>query len=194
MITIIDYDTGNLLSVTNALERVGAEYKLSSDIPEIARADKIILPGVGEASNAMERLRSKGLTEVLQNATQLVLGICLGMQIMCSHSEEADTECLGIFPNRVKRFDNSLGINVPHMGWNAITDLHSPLYEGVDEGSYVYYVHSYFAEHNDYTIATSLYGLPYSGSIRSGNFFGCQFHPEKSGTVGEKILNNFLKL
>ena len=194
MVTIIDYDTGNLLSVTNALNRLGTKYTISDDPIEISRADKLLLPGVGEASNAMERLRSKGLAEVLQRAAQPVLGICLGMQIMCSYSEETDTECLGIFPNKVMRFNSSLGIKVPHIGWNSIHELSSPLFEGIAEGSYVYYVHSYNAEKNQYTIATSHYGLSFSGAIRRDNFYGCQFHPEKSWQLGEKILANFLEL
>jgi len=193
MITIIDYDTGNLQSVMNAFARLGAEYQLTADPEKIKNAEKVLLPGVGAARPAMEKLRTAGLIDTVKALTQPVLGICLGMQIMCAWSEEADTECLGLFENAVRRFDLP-GLKVPHMGWNGIIDLRTPLYKGLDENSYVYFVHSYAVETNENTIATCNYGQPFSASVNKGNFFGAQFHPEKSGPVGEQILKNFLEL
>ncbi|MCD8185554.1 MAG: imidazole glycerol phosphate synthase subunit HisH [Rikenellaceae bacterium] len=193
MITIIDYDTGNLQSVMNAFARLGAEYQLTADPEKIKNAEKVLLPGVGAARPAMEKLRAAGLIDTVKALTQPVLGICLGMQIMCAWSEEADTECLGIFDNAVRRFDLP-GLKVPHMGWNGIYDLRTPLYKRLDENSYVYFVHSYAVETNENTIAACHYGQPFSASVNKGNFFGAQFHPEKSGPIGEQILKNFLEL
>lgn len=194
MVTIIDYGTGNLRSATNALERLGADYVLTADPLLIQNAERVLLPGVGEAATAMAQLRNKGLTDVLRNLACPVLGICLGMQLLCTHSEEGDTECLGIFPNRVRRFPKNMGLKVPHVGWNAIYNLRSPLYKGIKEGEYVYYVHSYAAEMNECTVAATDYGGPFSGSLHKNNFYGCQFHPEKSGAAGGRILANFLSL
>lgn len=194
MVTIIDYGTGNLRSVTNALERLDAEYTLTADPDAIRRAERVLLPGVGEAATAMAQLRGKGLADTLKNLTCPVLGICLGMQLLCAHSEEGDTVCLGIFPNRVRRFPEQAGLKVPHVGWNSIRNLRSPLYRDMKEGEYVYYVHSYAAEVNECTAAVTDYGEPFSGSLYKDNFFGCQFHPEKSGAAGSRILANFLSL
>lgn len=193
MIAVIDYDTGNLRSVANALGRLGAEYTLTSSPDEIRSADRVLLPGVGEASSAMAKLRERGLVEVIRSLTQPVLGICIGVQLLCRHSEENDTECLGIFENEVRRFDLP-GLKVPHMGWNSINGLRTPLFDGIDEGAYVYYVHSFAPTLNADTIATTEYGIPFSAAIARGNFFGTQFHPEKSASVGERLLQNFLKL
>ena len=194
MVTIIDYGTGNLRSVTNALERLGAEYTLTADPDAIRRAERVLLPGVGEAATAMAQLRDKGLSDTLKNLTCPVLGICLGMQLLCAHSEEGDTACLGIFPNRVRRFPEQAGLKVPHVGWNSIHNLKSPLYKDIKEGEYVYYVHSYAAEVNECTAAVTDYGEPFSGSLYKDNFFGCQFHPEKSGAAGSRILANVLSI
>lgn len=191
MIAIVDYGTGNITSVQNALDRIGAKYILTGDAAVIRRASHVLLPGVGEAAHAMALLRQKGLDEVLRGLTQPVLGICLGMQLLCSHSEEADTECLGLIPCRVRRLRAP---KVPHVGWNQIEQLRSPLFDKVAEGSYVYYVHSYGAELSPYTIATTDYNGLFSAAIGRDNFYGAQFHPEKSGTVGERILRNFLKI
>jgi len=193
MITIIDYGTGNLQSVMNAFRRLGAEYELTADPVRIRAAGKVLLPGVGAAGPAMDKLRAAGLIDTVKSLTQPVLGICLGMQLMCSWSEEGDVECLGLFDNAVRRFDMP-GLKVPHMGWNGIHDLRTSLYKGVDENSCVYFVHSYAVEMNDNTIATCDYGIPFSASLNKGNFFGAQFHPEKSGGIGERILKNFLEL
>ena len=193
MIAVIDYDTGNLRSVANALGRLGAEYTLTSSPDEIRSADRVLLPGVGEASSAMAKLRERGLVDVIRSLTQPVLGICIGVQLLCRHSEENDTECLGIFENEVRRFDLP-GLKVPHMGWNSINGLRTPLFDGIDEGAYVYYVHSFAPTLNADTIATTEYGIPFSAAIARGNFFGTQFHPEKSASVGERLLQNFLKL
>lgn len=207
MIAIIDYDTGNLRSVANSLARLGAEYRITASPAEIRAADHVLLPGVGEASNAMGRLRERGLAEVVRSLTQPVLGICIGVQLLCKSSEEGNTECLGIFDNRVRRFDTlfaqagpeiftgpAQGLKIPHMGWNSIGDLRSGLFSGIDPGAYVYYVHSYAPEVNADTIATTTYGVPFSGAIRKGNFYGTQFHPEKSAGIGAQILQNFLNL
>lgn len=193
MIAIIDYDTGNLYSVTNALARLGAEYTVTSDPGAIRSAERVLLPGVGEASSAMAALRGRGLVEVIRSLTRPVLGICIGMQLMCCQSEENDTECIGIFDNEVRRFDVP-GLKVPHVGWNSIENLRTPLFEDVNEGDYVYYVHSFAPTLGADTIAETAYGIRYSAALNCGNFYGTQFHPEKSASVGEKILENFLRL
>lgn len=193
MIAIIDYNTGNLRSVENAVSRLGCEWIVSS-LPEVIRAaDRVILPGVGEASSAMRQLRDRGLVDTIRTLTQPVLGICIGMQLMCRSSEEGDAECMGIFDVRVRRFEQS-GLKVPHMGWNTIEQLSGPLFAGIDEGSYIYYVHSYAPELCASTIATTRYGAPFSAALSRGNFYGTQFHPEKSGSTGEQIIKNFLTL
>ncbi len=198
MVTIIDYGTGNLRSVTNALARLGADYILTADPEAIRQAERVLLPGVGEAATAMRMLCENGLADTLKNLTCPVLGICLGMQLLCAHSEEGDTDCLGIFPNRVRRFFSGSagdgGLKVPHVGWNSIHHLKSPLYHHIAEGEYVYYVHSYAAEINACTAAATDYGGWFSGSLHRDNFYGCQFHPEKSGAAGGRILANFLSL
>ncbi len=198
MIAIIDYDTGNLRSVMNALERVGVEYVVTSDHEVLRAADKVIMPGVGEASSAMEKLRERGLDTLVPSLTQPVLGICIGMQLMCESSEEGDAKCLGIFPTKVVKLPAELTngelLKVPHVGWDTIENLQTPLFEGIAESSHLYYVHSFAAELCDNTIATTEYGVKFSASLHRENFYGTQFHPEKSGGVGEAILNNFLKL
>ena len=196
MIAIIDYDTGNLRSVCNALDRIGAEYILTDDPDVIAKADRVLLPGVGEASTAMAKLAERGLCEVIKSLEVPVLGICIGMQLMCRHSEEGDVDCLGIFDADVRRFqaDPEEGVKVPHMGWNALTDLHSELFIGMSEGDFVYFVHSFAADVCDETIAVSDNGRKFSAAMRKGNFYGAQFHPEKSGAAGETILRNSLNL
>lgn len=249
MIAVIDYDTGNLCSVANALKRLGVEYRITADPSEIRAADRVLLPGVGEASSAMQKLRERGLVEVIRSLTQPVLGICIGVQLLCKSSEEGNAECLGIFDNRVRKFDTFFAeagipwhtdpnsktstccatsameptakssispavtaeptsldptstnteahasrLKIPHMGWNSIENLRSGLFDGIDEGSYVYYVHSYAPEINADTIATTTYGVPFSAAIHKDNFYGTQFHPEKSAGIGAQILQNFLKL
>ena len=193
MIAVVDYDTGNLRSVADALHRAGAEFTLTADPSLLRRADRVILPGVGEASSAMTKLRERGLDAVIPTLTQPVLGICIGVQLLCRRSEEGDTECLGIFDNEVRRLRTE-GLKVPHMGWDSIEDLRGPLFDGLDEGAYVYYVHSYAPQTNADTIARTTYGETFSAAIRRDNFFGTQFHPEKSASVGERILQNFLRL
>ena len=196
MIAIIDYDTGNLRSVCNALDRIGAEYVLTDDPETIRRADRVLLPGVGEASSAMAKLRERGLCDVIRSLKVPVLGICIGMQLMCRHSQEGDVDCLGIFDADVCRFEPDLasGVKVPHMGWNAVTDLKTGLFEGLEDGEFVYFVHSYAASVCEDTIAVSDNGRKFSAAMRRGNFYGAQFHPEKSGDVGERILRNFMNL
>jgi glutamine amidotransferase len=194
MIAIIDYDTGNLRSVENALARLGAEYTVTADHSAIRRAERVVLPGVGEASSAMAKLRARGLDELIPTLTQPVLGICIGLQLMCRASEENNTRCLGIFDAHVRRFTPSPTLKVPHMGWNRIENLQGALFAGVDEGSYVYYVHSYAPEMCPQTIATTTYGEPFSAALGRDNFLGTQFHPEKSGALGARILKNFLEL
>lgn len=259
MIAIADYDTGNLRSVANALRRTGAEFTVTSDPAVLRRADKVILPGVGEASSAMVKLRERGLDTLIPTLTQPVLGICIGMQLMCLDSEEGNARCLGIFPAHVLRLGGGINRNgiadtaaaangaagtygkagtaaaagatgmagmtettgtaetavpenmaaspagvivpgrtrplkIPHVGWNTIGGLRGPLFEGLGDGTYVYYVHSYAAQLCDATAARTDYGGAFSAALRRGNFFGTQFHPEKSGTAGERILRNFLNL
>lgn len=209
MIAIVNYDTGNIRSVTNALARVGCtDWVYTDDKRLLTTADKVILPGVGEASTAMAKLAERGLDSLIPTLTQPVLGICVGTQLMCQSSEEGDVDCMGIFRTRVRKFqpekqqDGKLSIvnrqlsieKVPHMGWNQITDLRTPLFNHIDEGAYIYYVHSYYPELCDDTIATSHYINAFSGALGRDNFFGTQFHPEKSGAVGTQILKNFLEL
>lgn len=210
MIAVVDYDTGNLRSVADALRRAGAEFTLTADAALLRRAERVILPGVGEASSAMEKLRERRLDEVLPTLTCPVLGICIGMQLLCLSSEEGPAECLGIFPTRVRRLPTApempltpsrtaeaaggARLKIPHVGWDTIDGLRSPLFEGIAEGSYVYYVHSYAADPCPETIARTDYGRCFSAALRRDNFFGTQFHPEKSGATGARILQNFLNL
>ena len=179
--------------MAEALRRAGAEFTVTADPATLLRAERVILPGVGEASSAMARLREKGLDTLVPALTCPVLGICIGVQLLCRRSEEGDTECLGIFDNEVRRLRTE-GLKVPHMGWDSIEDLRGPLFDGLDEGAYVYYVHSYAPQTNADTIARTTYGETFSAAIRRDNFFGTQFHPEKSASVGERILQNFLRL
>ena len=175
-----------------ALERLGVHPILTRDEAEIRSADKVIFPGVGEASTTMKCLKELGLDKLIPTLTQPVLGVCLGMQLMCKHSEEGDVPCLGIFDEVVTKFVGAL--KIPHIGWNCIKSLKGDLYKGLEEDDYVYYVHSFYVPLCEYTVATTDYILPYSGSLHKGNFYATQFHPEKSGSVGEKILANFLKV
>lgn len=191
-LVILDYGVGNIKSIQFAFDRLGVTAVLSNDIELIKAADKIIFPGVGEASSAMNKLKDTGLTDDIKKLKQPVLGICLGMQLMCNKSEEGQTEGLGIFDVTVKRFSNS--VKVPQMGWNTITNLKSSLFDGIPDKEYMYLVHSYYAENNECAIATTDYELPYASALQKNNFYGVQFHPEKSGRSGERILQNFLKL
>ncbi len=194
MIAVIDYNMGNIRSLGNALQRLGAEWVLTADHDIIRKADRVILPGVGNAAEAMENLKRLGLPEVIWRLRRPVLGICVGMQVMCRHSEEGDAECMGIFDAKVRRFKEAPGVKVPNMGWSCIANLDSKLFKDIRGGSYVYFVHSYYAPLCPDTIATSRHPEMYSAALKYENFYGCQFHPEKSGDVGEKILDNFLKL
>ncbi|WP_289732228.1 imidazole glycerol phosphate synthase subunit HisH [uncultured Duncaniella sp.] len=195
MIAVIDYEMGNLRSVGNALDRLGAEWKLTADHDEIRRASKVLLPGVGNDAEAMARLRDRDLCQLIRDLRRPVLGICVGMQVMCRHSEEGDVDCLGIFDAKVLHFPDEDGLKVPHVGWNRINNLDSKLLKGIERGAYVYYVHSYYAPLCPDTIATTRYGSTmFSAALKYENFYGTQFHPEKSGDVGEKILENFLAL
>ncbi len=195
-IVIVKYNAGNIQSVLFALERIGMKAEVTDDIEKIQLADKVVFPGVGEASTAMHYLTERGLDAVIKNLKQPVLGICLGMQLMCKYSEENATDCLGIFNEEVKKYPQppNGGFKVPQIGWNTIYDLKSDLFEGVKEDSFCYFVHSYYASLGEHTIATTNYVQPYSSALRKDNFFGVQFHPEKSAEVGEIILRNFLSL
>lgn len=192
MVAIIKYNAGNITSVKNALGRLGYANILTDDAAVIQAADKVIFPGVGEASSAMKYLQKKGLDEVILNLQQPVLGICLGQQLMCQHSEENDTKCLGIFPAKVRRFPPKE--KVPHIGWNNFTELKSPVFKGVNKEDDVYFVHSYYAEITKDTTAICDYILPFGAAMQRDNFYATQFHPEKSGKIGEQILQNFLEL
>lgn len=194
MIAIIDYKMGNLRSVENALKRLGAEFVVTADAEVIRRADRVLLPGVGNAAEAMENLRKTDLVDVIRSLRRPVLGICVGMQVMCRHSEEGDVKCLGIFDAHVKRFVPTAEEKVPHMGWNSIGNLESKLFKDIKGGEMVYYVHSYYPELCPDTIATTRHGVMFSAALKYENFYGTQFHPEKSGDVGERIIANFLKL
>lgn len=191
-IVIIDYGAGNVHSVEFALDRLGYKSTLSSDPEVIRRASKVIFPGVGHARAAMDQLQKTELDLVIPALTQPVFGICLGQQLFCRHTEEANIDCLNILPLEVKEF--KVDLKVPHMGWNQITNLSGPLFKGVKENSYVYFVHSYYVELSDFTIATTNYGHNFSAALEKDNFYASQFHPEKSGPVGQRILKNFLEL
>lgn len=191
-IVIINYGAGNIQSILFAIERLGYTAVLTNNPDEIKAADKVIFPGVGEASYAMKMLKESGLDTLIPTLKQPVLGICLGMQLMCNHTEEGDTTGLGIFDVDVTKFTPK--VKVPQMGWNTIYDLKSDLFKDVAEKEYMYLVHSFYAPICEETIATTDYELPYSSALENGNFYGTQFHPEKSGDVGEQILGNFLKL
>lgn len=190
-VVIIKYNAGNIRSVLFALERIGVNAIVSDNHDEIRSADRVIFPGVGEASSAMKYLKKNGLDKLICSLKQPVLGICLGMQLMCAHSEENDTQCLGIFDQEVKLFPN-VGLKIPQIGWNNITQLKSRLFEGVMENSYMYFVHSYYVESCSNAIAKTDYGLEFSSAVHKDNFYAVQFHPEKSGESGQKILENFI--
>ena len=191
-VVIIKYNAGNIRSVLFALERIGINAIVTDDYNEIISADRVIFPGVGEASSAMKYLREKGLDKLICSLTQPVLGICLGMQLMCSFSEENNTDCLGIFEQKVKLFPTKEGLKIPQIGWNNITKLKSSLFDGVPDNAYMYFVHSYFVENCENAIAKTDYIIEYSSAILKNNFSAVQFHPEKSGEVGQKILENFI--
>lgn len=191
-IAIINYGAGNIQSILFAIERLGYTAVLTNNPDEIQQADKVIFPGVGEASYAMQKLKESGLDSLIPTLNQPVLGICLGMQLMCHHSEEGNTNGLGIFDANVIRFSNN--VKVPQMGWNQIYNLKSPLFEGINENEYMYLVHSYYVPNCKEAIAITNYDLEYASALQKNNFYGTQFHPEKSGDIGEQILGNFLKL
>lgn len=192
-VAIVKYNAGNTASVANALIRLGVAPLVTDLADELRAADKVVFPGVGEASTAMKYLRERDLDAVIRSLKQPVLGICLGMQLMCETSEENDTECLRILPYRVCRFESDT-LKIPHTGWNRISELNSPLFAGVADGERVYFVHGYYVEKGDSTTATCEYGQKFSAAIGHDNFHAIQFHPEKSGAVGERILENFLKI
>ncbi|MBP5234657.1 MAG: imidazole glycerol phosphate synthase subunit HisH [Bacteroidales bacterium] len=196
MIAIVDYDAGNIRSVVNALERLGVkDYVVTSDAKVIRSAGKVLMPGVGDASYAMANLKARGLEDVIPGLRQPVLGICVGLQLLCSSSEEGNIRCLGIFEENVVRFrSDDPAVKIPHMGWNSISDLKSPLFKGISEGSFVYFVHSFHAVEGPDSIAVSDHGDRFSAALHKDNFYGVQFHPEKSGPVGAMILKNFIEL
>ena len=194
-VAILKYNAGNVFSVDCALRRLGVEPIVTDNVEQLRRADKVVFPGVGEASSAMAYLRSRHLDELIRSLTQPVIGICIGQQLLCRNSEEGNTECIGVFDTSVKRFSEAPGVKVPEMGWNTIKPLvDNPLLKGIDENSYVYYVHSYYVPVCDDTIAVTDYSLPFSAAMNKDNFYATQLHPEKRGGVGELILKNFLIL
>ena len=193
MIVIVDYEAGNTCSVMNALKRLGVDYVLSNNIDEIKAADKVIFPGVGHAGAAMEALKRAELVEVIPQLTQPVLGICVGLQLMCSGSEEGNSNGLGIINAFVQKFDDSLNIKVPHMGWNTLKfEKEDPIWNGIKENSFLYFVHSYYVPIHETTIGICDYGHSFSAAIRKDNFWGIQFHAEKSGDIGSQLLDNFV--
>ena len=198
MVGIRDYEAGNIRSVENALKRLGADYILSRDASVLSECDRLLLPGVGEVGWAMTKLKERNLVDFIRNTGQPLLGICLGMQLLCEWSEEGNVECLGVFGCRVRHFRTALsrtsGLKIPHMGWNSISSLGTGLFDGIQGGEYMYFVHSYFADICEDTAAVTEYGLPFSAALCRGNFMGCQFHPEKSGDAGERVIANFLEM
>jgi len=202
-LAIIKYNAGNIQSVFNALERLGIQPEVTDDKDAIKSADKVIFPGVGEAGSAMRSLEQNNLDQLIVQLKQPVLGICVGMQLLCQHSEENDTNCLGIIPVQVKRFpkaslpvekDQATIYKVPQIGWNTIHQLQSVLFSGIPDGSYIYNVHSYYAEDSQYTIAKCNYGIEYAAAVQKDNFYGVQFHAEKSAEIGNRIIQNFLDI
>jgi glutamine amidotransferase len=193
-LAIIKYNAGNIQSVLYAMERLGVEAEVTDDAEKIRSADKVLFPGVGEASSAMQSLIENNLDKVIKELTQPVFGICVGMQLLCNHSEENDAKCLGIVPVEVKKFKSSQHIiKVPQIGWNSIYNLKSELFNGIEDKSFIYNVHSYYAEDSEYTIATCNYGVEYAAAIKKDNFYGVQFHTEKSAVIGDRILKNFIE-
>lgn len=194
-VAIVKYNAGNIFSVVHALNRLGVDPIITDDAEQLAKADKILFPGQGHALTTMQYIREHRLDEIICQLKQPVLGICVGQQLMCKHSEEGDVDCLGIFDVEVKRFTPSVNKEkVPHMGWNSLTALKSDLYKNISEQQFVYFVHSFYVPVCDWTIAQSDYILPFSASLHKDNFYATQFHPEKSGSVGEQLLKNFLDL
>lgn len=195
-VAIVKYNAGNIYSVVNALRRLGIEPLLTDDAEQLQRADRVLFPGQGEARGAMEYLKARRLDEVIRDLRQPVFGICVGQQLLCRHSEEGDVDCIGVFDADVKRFQPERHEDkVPCMGWNSLHDLRGPLFEGISQGTpYVYFVHSYYVPRCEETIAVADHILPYSAAMQKDNFYACQFHPEKSGSVGEQIIKNFLAL
>ena len=194
-VAIVKYNAGNIYSVESALRRLGVTPLLTDDAEKLRMADCVLFPGQGEAQGAMTYLHAKGLDKVIRNLRQPVLGICIGQQLLCKHSEEGNTDCLGVFDLPVKRFSpQSHEEKIPAMGWNELTDLQSPLMEGLKEGDFVYFVHSYYVPCCQWTIAKANYIHPYSAALHKDNFYATQFHPEKSGKVGERIIDNFLRI
>lgn len=192
---IIQYNAGNIQSVMFALERIGVEAVVTDDFDQILQADKVIFPGVGEASTAMQYLKQRNLDQLIVQLKQPVLGICLGMQLMCKFSEENNTPCLGIFDEQVSKFDSGKDqLKIPQIGWNNISDLQTNLFDKVSNNAFCYFVHGYYATKGMHTIATANYGINYSAALHKDNFYGVQFHPEKSALVGEQILKNFIQL
>lgn len=194
-IVIIKYNAGNIGSVSNALHRLGYQPIITDNEAEIRLADKVIFPGVGEAASTIKYLSDRGLDTIIKSLTQPVLGICLGMQLMCSHSQEGDTQCLGVFDMPVVKFqlpDTQPNFKIPHIGWNSISNNKSPLLNNIKEGSYVYFVHSFYVPLSGHTIAETDYIAPFSAALKKDNFYATQFHPEKSGDIGEQILKNFI--
>ncbi len=197
-IVVIKYNAGNIRSVDFALQRIGISARITDDKDEIRNADRVIFPGVGEAATTMQFLKQHKLDTLICDLKQPVLGVCLGLQLMCSHSEEGDTTCLGIFPEKVKKFVPQAGdlshCKIPHMGWNSLSELKNPLFEGLSEADYFYFVHSYYATTGADTAATCTYLNPFSAALQRDNFYATQFHPEKSGSAGSKLLSNFINL
>ena len=192
-VAIVKYNAGNTGSVSNALNRLGIEPVITDAPAEIKSADRVIFPGVGEASTAMTYLIETGLDQIFRSLKQPVLGICLGMQLLCEHSEENDTECLGIIPGNVKRLPDDR-LKAPHMGWNTTNGMRGPLFDGVDDETYFYFIHGYFVEATEAATGRCTYGESFTAAVQKDNFYGVQFHPEKSGAAGERLLANFLNL
>lgn len=193
MIAIIDYNTGNLHSISKSIAKTGAEFIVTNNFDQIRSASKVIMPGVGDALFTMQTICNLGLDDLIKKLTVPVLGICVGMQVMCEESEEGPCKCLGIFPNKVKKLSQSISTRVPHIGWNTLQNNNSFLFKGIKDEDYVYFVHSYAPEINQFTISTTTHGDRFSAALSRDNFIGTQFHPEKSGVVGETIIENFIK-